>query len=409
MTKKHDFHLRYLTVFSILTVTLALSLILFGCSNSGGADTAGQTDGQADEQTTYAEDTMTNETVSQTEHETEAETKEPVYMRTRVSDDPGEDPFNVTEGAAPDPFITYDTGTGYYYALCTKNSYLMIQRSRTVANIFKEGEALTVYRTGNEVSDSIWAPEMYLIDGKWYIYTSATVPDTDGLKHLFVLESETADPFDGFHFKAFLNNRLFAIDPTLYQDPETGKLYLCFSEVYNGLQWLSIAELSDPWTFGSKVGTRQGRIANPKEFDWESMGGVPLNEGPFFVSSGDRLFIIYSANGCYNDSYRLGCLEFTGTDMLSNKSWTKSSEWLFAMTDEIYAPGHASFFHSPDGTELWIAYHCYDSPNTGDRRRMRVCQVQKVGFDESGYPVLGEPLPKDTMIAVPSGEANLPQ
>ena len=321
-------------------------------------------------------------------------------MSVRISDLPGEDPFIVTEGAAPDPFICFDNNTDYYYGLSTQNYAVVLHRSKLLENLFTVTEGKVVYYAGAEVAGSIWAPEMHFINGRWYIYTSGQLTVDNGIKRLFVLESETDDPFDGFHFKAFLNNDLFAIDPTVFTDG-AGKSYICFSQVIDGLQWLSIARLTSPWEMSEPV-----PISDPRDFYWESLTDGPLNEGPFFVQTGKRLFIIYSANGCYSDTYRLGLLEYKGGDPLRKDNWKKYSYPIFKLNKEenVYAPGHASFFYSPDHTELWIAYHCYYSPNTGATRRMRICHVQKVDIDEYGFPVPGEPLGGDRQIPVPSGE-----
>ena len=195
------------------------------------------------------------------------------------------------------------------------------------------------------MAGSIWAPEMYFLDGRWYIYTSGQLTVEDGTKHLFVLESESADPFEGFHFKAFLDNTVFGIDPTVFVD-DAGAMFICFSQVMNGGQWLSIARLTTPWQMSTPV-----PISDPGDYMWESLTDGPLNKA-----------------------------------------------------DNVFAPGHASFFYSPDHTELWIAYHCYYTRNFGATRRMRVCHVQKVDFDESGFPVLGVPLGGETLIPVPAGE-----
>ncbi len=322
-------------------------------------------------------------------------------MPVRISDGPGEDPFNVLPGAAPDPFICYDPVTDYYYGLCTQNAYVELHRARLLSELYTGPESQTVYYAGNEVIGSIWAPEMYFYGDHWYIYTSGQLSVEDGTKHLFVLESETADPFEGFHFKAFLNNDLFGIDPTVYIDHATDRMYLCFSEVIDGCQWLSIAPLTYPWEMGKSV-----PISDPHDYLWESLTDGPLNEGPFFVTSGKRLFIIYSANGCYSDTYRLGVLEYNGGDPLSKDSWIKSRDPVFVLNkdENVFAPGHASFFYSPDHTELWIAYHCYYTRNYGAKRRMRVCHVQKVGFDENGYPDFGDPRGGEVLQNVPSGE-----
>ena len=322
-------------------------------------------------------------------------------MAVRISDAPGEDPFEVLPGAAPDPFVCYDNATDYYYGLSTQNGYIELHRSKLLSELFTGPDRTIVYSAGNEVVGSIWAPEMYFLDGLWYIYTSGQLTFEDGTKHLFVLESESADPFDGFHFKSFPDNSIFAIDPTVYVDPADGRMYICFSQVIDGCQWLSIAPLTSPWEMGESV-----PISDPHDYLWESLTDGPLNEGPFFVSSGSRLFIIYSANGCYSDTYRLGAIEYNGGDPLSKDSWIKYSEPIFVLNkdDNVFAPGHASFFYSPDHTELWIAYHCYYSRNTGAKRRMRVCHVQKVGFDEDGFPAFGDPLGGDVLENVPSGE-----
>lgn len=322
-------------------------------------------------------------------------------MNVRISEEPGEDPFYVAPGACPDPFITYDNVTDYYYGLSTQNSVIKLHRSKKLADLFMGNESLVVYSTGKEVLESMWAPEMFFIDGKWYIYSSGKIVPEDDTKRMFVLESETADPFDGFHFKAYLSKDIFGIDPTLYLDKSHGKNYICFSQVIDGIQWISIAELTNPWTM-KKVTP----ISDPRDHVWESLGGYPLNEGPFFITKNGRLFIIYSANGCYNDTYRLGLLELKGNNLLSKDSWEKYEKEIFMLNRPggIFAPGHASFFYSPDYTELWVAYHCYYSPNQGDRRRMRVCQVQPISFDETGFPIMGKPLANGTMIPVPSGE-----
>ncbi len=322
-------------------------------------------------------------------------------MRVRISDAPGEDPFIVTSGAAPDPFVCFDNATDYYYGISTQNSVLVIHRSKLLSELFTGPDSFVAYSAGNEVAGSIWAPEMYFIDGHWYIYTSGQLTVEDGTKHMFVLESESADPFEGFHFKAFLGGNLFAIDPTIYKDVAGGRNYICFSQVIDGCQWLSIAPLITPWEMGDPV-----PISDPHDYSWESITDGPLNEGPFFISSGKRLFIVYSANGCYSDTYRLGVIEYKGGDPLSKDSWEKYPEPVFVLNKDanVFAPGHASFFYSPDHTELWIAYHCYYTRNQGARRRMRVCHVQRVGFDENGFPDFGEPLGGEAIEAVPAGE-----
>ena len=376
---------------TLCTVLAAIFLITAAaCATKNGEETMSSTA----ESTTETPETEPLPTVRENPLRSAGDT-----MQVRISDPPGADPFVVLPGAAPDPFVTYDPVTDYYYGMSTQNSAIILHRSRVLDGLFSKGESLKVYWTGSQIYESLWAPEMYYMDGRWYIYSSGTTSPTDPVKHLFVLVSKTEDPFDGFRFKAYINNNIFGIDPTVYIDAESGKRYLCYSEVIDGLQWLSIAELKKPWKIGTPV-----PICDPREYEWDGN----LNEGPFFVKHGDRLFIIYSTHGCYDDKYSLALIEYKGGDMLSKDSWVKYHEPIFVMSEEnlVFGPGHASFFSSPDGSEVWIAYQCFYSSNAENpaRRRMRVCHVQPISFDETGFPVIGIPKAGDALIPVPSGE-----
>ena len=114
----------------------------------------------------------------------------------------------------------------------------------------------------------------------------------------------------------------------------------------NRQQDLYIARLKNPWTIdGDRV-----RISSPV-FDWERYGDlndannpphVAVNEGPQVLINKDKLFIVYSASGCWTDHYGLGLLTFTGTDnLLDSSSWKKSTSPVFqtSVTNKVFAPG----------------------------------------------------------------------
>ncbi len=315
----------------------------------------------------------------------------------------------IADRDAPDPFVTYDSVMGYYYSLFTCVNRLEIYRSRHAANLLSDNDSVVVFNADGEngIYGDVWAPEMHKApNGKWYIYTSGTAQQGSGEKRLFVMESITENPFDGFVFKGLLDDDLYAIDPTVYTD-QNGKQYICYSGCdgnrIKGAQHLVIQELENPWTLGKK----KAIISTPK-YDWERVPpynkGASINEGAFFVKNGKHLFIIYSGNGCWSDDYCLGVLEYTGGDMCSKCSWKKSSEPLFVKGNGVFGPGHASFFYSPDGTELWCAYHGLKQTNPSVTYVPRYLNLQKVSFDKNGYPVMGAPTGYETDIPYPSGE-----
>ena len=307
-----------------------------------------------------------------------------------------------------DPFMTYDKSTGYYYFItsCQCNA-LTIFRSKKAGDILEKGEYVTVYTAEEGVYGPFWAPEMYKVDNHWYIYTSCREVDNDNpwdTKRLLILKSKTADPFDGFVFGSKPDASIFAIDPTF--TTINGKHYICYSEVdkkEDVFQVLVIREMKDPLTFTDNKAV----IARPT-LPWELVppydGKEAINEGAFFVEKDNRLFIIYSANGCWSDDYCLGVLEYTGGELCDASSWIKHPNPLFTKGNGIYGPGHASFFTSPDDTELWCAYHCLPYSNPEAKEMIRNTCLQKISFDETGYPVMGEPVGTVEVIKSPSGE-----
>ena len=315
----------------------------------------------------------------------------------------------ISDGSVADPFITYDNVTGYYYGLYTLGNRVELYRHKHVAKLFSDGETKVVYRaTGeNDVWGDIWAPEMHRgTDGKWYIYTSSRIEKVDTGKQLFVLGSLTSDPFGEWEFKGRPTNSLvYGIDPTVYTAPD-GTKYMCFSKsTAKDGQVLEIAIMKDDYTCGSR------KTIAKAELDWELVapyvGTYAVLEGAFFVENNGRLFLIYSANGCWSDHYALGVLEYIGgpdDSLLLRNNWKKSSEPLMVYGNGVYGPGHASFFYSPDGTELWCVYHGMSQSNPSVQGAPRYCHLQKVEFDETGYPVLGKPIGTKVQISPPSGE-----
>ncbi len=139
-------------------------------------------------------------------------------------------------------------------------------------------------------------------------------------------------------------------------------------------QRLYIARLANPWTLS---GTRY-LISDP-DFDWEKAGSPPaVNEGPeILMNPKGKIFLIYSASGCWTDDYALGMMALKeGGDPLNKADWTKTPAPVFTKnaSNQAFGPGHNAFFKSKDGKEGWILYHA--NPTTslgcGDTRNPRI-------------------------------------
>jgi GH43 family beta-xylosidase len=316
--------------------------------------------------------------------------------------------------SGPDPWITYHEG--FYYYTHTLGDRIDLWKTRNPVDL-AHAERRTIWRppaTG-PYSKQIWAPEIHRLCGKWYVYFAADDGRNENHR-LWVLESGASDPLDGtWELKGKVTDPddRWAIDGTVFE--HRGQLYLVWSGwegAVNGQQNLYIARLKDPWT----VDGRRVKISEPT-YDWERVGEVEnwrergepprifVNEGPEALRRGERIFIIYSASACWTDQYCLGMLmTSTEANLLDPRSWKKHPAPVFRQSPKngVYAPGHNSFFKSPDGREDWILYHANSAPGQGCGNR-RAPRAQPFGWSREGLPEFGEPLPTQVRLPVPSG------
>ncbi|WP_208112423.1 glycoside hydrolase family 43 protein [Pedobacter metabolipauper] len=297
-----------------------------------------------------------------------------------------------------DPWSTYKDG--FYYYTHTLGNRLEIWKTKDLSDL-KHAERKIVWTppAGTSYSKEIWAPEIHFIGGKWYMYFAADNGNNNNHR-MYVIENASADPMQGeWQFKGKVSDTSdrWAIDGTVFEYKD--QLYMLWSGwegPINGTQSIYIAKMKNPWTISSE----RYRISSPV-FDWEKDGSftapkVSVNEGPQILEHKNKLFIVYSASGCWTDSYALGLLTFKGTNnLLDSVSWIKSKEPVFkkSIDNGVYAPGHNSFFKSPDGKEDWILYHANDAPGQGCGGH-RSPRAQRFSWNKDGSPNFGVPLPR---------------
>ena len=72
-----------------------------------------------------------------------------------------------------------------------------------------------------------------------------------------------------------------------------------------------------------------------------------------------------------------------------------------SIANSVYAPGHNSFFKSPNGKEDWILYHANDKEGEGCGP-FRSPRAQKFTWKEDGTPYFGEPVKTGVPMAIPA-------
>ncbi|WP_461108449.1 glycoside hydrolase family 43 protein [Spirosoma koreense] len=306
--------------------------------------------------------------------------------------------------AAPDPWVAYRDG--FYYVMHTTGGNLRIYKTKTMSRL-SAARPVTVWTppVSGPNSRDIWAPELHFLNGKWYIYYAADNNGVDATHRMFVLENESADPTQGTWVdrgQLNLPENKWAIDGTVVQ--LNGQLYFAWSgweTDLGGSQQLYIVKLSNPYTVAS---TSRIRVSSP-DYAWEKQG-FGVNEGPEFLTHGNKVFLVYSASFCGTDLYALGQLSAdSSANLLDTKSWMKSATPVFGPNggNGAYGVGHNSFFSTPDGTQNWLVYHANAAPGQGcgDQRSVR---MQPFSWKADGSPDFGAVVPLTEWIKRPSGE-----
>lgn len=294
----------------------------------------------------------------------------------------------------------------FYYYTQTLGNRIAVWKTKAMSKLSAvTGKTVFTPPTGMANSANIWAPEIHFLDNKWYIYyTAGSGPDET--QRTWVLENSSDDPTTGtWTDKGRIysaNADFWAIDGTVFEY-NSAKYFLWSgrpgASVQN--QNIYIAKMINPWTLEPDA-----TLLTKPELSWELNGG-PVNEGPEILKNASgKLFLVYSASGCWTDDYALGMLTLkAGEDPLIASSWTKSVTPVFSKepANNAYAPGHNAFFKSADGKEDWIIYHANTHSGDGctDKRNIR---MQKFEWSADGIPQFGEPVKTGVMLDVPAGE-----
>jgi GH43 family beta-xylosidase len=278
-------------------------------------------------------------------------------------------------------------GGYYYYSESRDQRQIFIRRSRTIAGIGQDpGTRIWAAPSRGGNSDNVWAPELHLIDGKWFIYYAADDGNNDNHR-MWVLESEGSDPCGKYHCRGQLETNGWAIDGTVLTIDDGRKYFLWsgWPGRRNGQQNIYIAPMRDATTL---TGTRV-LIASPDQ-PWERVA-MPICEGPQVLKRNGDLFIVYSASGSWTEDYCLGLLHNKTQDVLNPSAWVKHGP-VFQKTDQVWGVGHCSFVKSLCQSEDWMIYHSKSKQQPGWEDRE--VYAKRFTWNSDGFPDFGVPLPR---------------
>ncbi|MGN0972048.1 MAG: family 43 glycosylhydrolase, partial [Aristaeellaceae bacterium] len=254
----------------------------------------------------------------------------------------------------------------------------------------------------------LWAPELHHYQEHWYAFYAGDYEDDNTQHRMYVARSVTDDPMGEWEtpVKLELPEDQWAIDGTFFEYSD-GRIFFIWSGWKNQSQgtslwkqYLYIAQLEtgDPTHV---VSTERVMISKPQYY-WE-MSVLPQNEGPAVLVSPDgTYYCMYAGNYSGSNEYVVGAVRLQG-DPLDPDAWVKLPEPVLRSNEALalYAPGHASFTKSPDGTEDWIIFHTAKADSSGWNRNGR---AQRITWVDDVPTVPEGVISNDELIPLPSGE-----
>ncbi|MDC6117583.1 family 43 glycosylhydrolase [Serratia rubidaea] len=298
-----------------------------------------------------------------------------------------------------DPFILLHSDGNYYFiASVPEYDRLELRRAASLSAL-AQATPHVIWRkpASGPMSALIWAPELHMIDGVWYIYFAAAHSPAikDGLfqHRMFALACSDADPLTGvWQEKGRIYSHLdsFSLDATYFH--HRGRHYYLWAQedpAIRGNSNLYLAEMTNPWTLqGEPV------MLSKPELPWETRG-FWVNEGPAVIRHGRRIFISYSASAT-DENYCLGLLwADIDAELTDPTQWHKSPQPVFRTSydNRQFGPGHNSFTRDEDGSDV-LVYHARNyteidgDPLYDPNRHTRIKTLE---WDEQGMPLFGEP------------------
>lgn len=322
---------------------------------------------------------------------------------------------------AGDPYLYYEDGTFYLYG--TTRKYVKpgslveefeVYVSKDLVN-WEDGGACFVPQAGDWCTDRLWAPEVYKIGDKYYMYYTAA-KGTSGVLHgsvavadspLGPFTNKVAEGIDGSKPIFDFGSNFPTIDGSLFIDDD-GKMYYFFVRDQIGdnassggnnttrRSTLWGIEMENPYTIKAdatpvkltEVGRSRLTEKGVYTQRWETQEGM-WNEGPFVLKHDGKYYLTYSANYFGSKYYAVGYatsdsplgtyvkpsnLPIMGIDPTEDSNWSYFD-----------GTGHAMFLTV--GDELYMVYHTLMPQKDGFRH----FTIDSVGFREDGTLYINGP------------------
>ncbi len=267
----------------------------------------------------------------------------------------GETYTNPLYEDSADPYVLYDDGVYYLYATNCPTGYCA---SRSTDLIHWEPIGQVAHKDDIYGDESFWAPEVYRYRGRYYLFYTTDM-------HLAVAVADSPEgPFVKTSDAPLFEQR--AIDGNVFFDDD-GKayLYVVHYDQFGGQLWGY--ELAEDLTSVK----RETGVLLAKAEGWEDR----TIEGPCMIKHNGVYYLTYSGSQFESVNYAVG---YMTSDSPLGRFTRYAYNPILQSTSDIHGPGHHSFAYSPDGSELFIVYHCHFSLTQPMPRKLCIDRVKFV-------------------------------
>lgn len=286
----------------------------------------------------------------------------------------------VWNGYFADPFVL-KASDGLYYAYGTgaadaEGRHFPVLRSQNLSQWESMDGALPA-RADLPPGSHYWAPAVAEKDGQFFLYYSASPPETDSDHRLRVAISPTPHgPFTDTGGDLLPAGEGFTIDADPFCDPQTGQWYLFYAKDFledpRAGTGLAVVPLSDDSLHASGEpqtvlrAWQDSHIYQRDRFHYgQTWAAWHTLEGPSVVFHDGRYYCFFSGGNWQTEGYGVG---WAVADHPLGP-WRAGEALILRGNAEtgIIGPGHNSVVIGPDGKTEFMVYHAWDTAHTARR------------------------------------------
>ncbi len=276
----------------------------------------------------------------------------------------------ATERRVPlaDPYILLHDDTYYAYGTHSRNG---IECYTSNDLKYWKYEGLALHKKDSYGEKWFWAPEVYYLNGRFYMYYTAQ-------ERICVATADSPKgPFKQVEKVPMLPDQ-HTIDNTLFIDDD-GTPYIFYVHIKKGFR-IKMAELErDLMTI--KQSSIKTCIAPSQK--WEKVGGK-VNEGPSIIKHKGIYYMFYSGNGYISKNYGIGYA--TATNIRG--PWAKSKENpILQLPGNLVGTGHGAPFYDKKGNMHYV-FHAHNNREKIHPRHMYISRMAIKRSGKEYYPII---------------------